>query len=66
MEKYVTGFDFIIGPQAKAPYNCAVASYGDALRIHLVRNTVEPELEKEFFSFLASQGLSVTLESNER
>lgn len=66
MEQYVTGFDFIIGPQAKAPYNCAVASYGDQLRLHLVRNTVEPELEKEFFSFLSSQGLSVTLESNER
>ena len=66
MTEYVTGFDFIIGPQAKAPYNCAVASYGDSLRIHLVRNTVEPELEKEFFSFLSSQGLCVTLESNER
>ena len=66
MTGYVTGFDFIIGPQAKAPYNCAVASYGDRLRIHLVRNTVEPELEQEFFSFLASQGLCVTLESNER
>lgn len=66
MTEYVTGFDFIIGPQAKAPYNCAVVSYSDQLRIHLVRNTVEPELEKEFFSFLSSQGLSVTLESNER
>jgi len=66
MEEYVTGFDFIIGPQAKAPYNCGVVSYGDKLRIHLVRNTVEPELEREFFTFLSSQGLDVTLESNER
>ncbi len=66
MTEYVTGFDFIIGPQAKAPYNCGVVSYGDELRIHLVRNTVEPELEKEFFTFLASRGLTPTLESNER
>ncbi|MBQ3075008.1 MAG: alcohol acetyltransferase [Clostridia bacterium] len=66
MAEYVTGFDFIIGPQAKAPYNCGVVSYGDDLRIHLVRNTVQPELEKEFFSFLSSRGLDVTLESNER
>jgi len=66
MAKYIRGFDFIIGPQAKAPYNCGVVSYGDSLRIHLVRNTVEPELEREFFGFLASRGLAVTLESNER
>ncbi len=66
MAQYITGFDFIIGPQAKAPYNCGVVSFGDSLRIHLVRNTVEPELEKDFFTFLASQGLTVTLESNER
>lgn len=66
MEEYVEAVDFIIGPQAKAPYNCGVVSYGDELHIHLVRNTVEPELEKEFFTFLSSQGLTVTLESNER
>lgn len=66
MSEYVTGFDFIIGPQAKAPYNCGVVSYGDKLRIHLVRNTVEPELEREFFNFLTAQGLTVTLESNGR
>lgn len=66
MTEYVTGFDFIIGPQAKAPYNCGVVSYGDRLRIHMVRNTVEPELEKEFFTFLTRQGLDVTLESNGR
>ncbi len=66
MSEYVTGFDFIIGPQAKAPYNCGVVSYGDDLHIHLVRNTVHPELERAFFSFLSSQGIAVTLESNER
>ncbi len=66
MEKKVERFDFIIGPQAKAPYNCGVISFGDELRISIVRNTVEPELEREFFPFLSSLGLPVTLESNER
>jgi NRPS condensation-like uncharacterized protein len=47
-------FDFIIGPQAKAPYNCGVVSFGDTLCLSLVRNTVEPELERVFFSFLSS------------
>ncbi len=66
MKKQVTRFDFIIGPQAKAPYNCGVVSYGGMLRIHLVRNTREPSLEREFFPLLSSLGLSVSLESNER
>lgn len=66
MDQYVQNFDFIIGPQAKAPYNCGVVSFGNKLRIHLVRNTKEPELEREFFAFLKSQGLTHSLESNER
>ncbi|MBR5296050.1 MAG: alcohol acetyltransferase [Clostridia bacterium] len=66
MEEKISHFDFIIGPQAKAPYNCGVVSFGNELRISLVRNTVEPELEREFFPYLSSLGLSVTLESNER
>ena len=66
MEKEITRFDFIIGPQAKAPYNCGVISFENELRITLVRNTLEPELEREFFPFLSSLGLDLTLESNER
>ncbi len=66
MAEKISRFDFIIGPQAKAPYNCGVVSFGNELRISLVRNTVEPELEREFFPFLSSLGLPVTLESNER
>lgn len=62
----VERFDFIIGPQAKAPYNCGVLSYGDTLRINLIRNTRQPELERVFFPLLSSLGLPVTLESNER
>ncbi len=66
MRDYVTRMDFIIGPQAKAPYNCAVLSYGENLQINIVRNSVEPELEREFFRVLKELGIGFTLESNER
>ena len=66
MKGYISRFDFIIGPQAKAPYNLAVSSYGGTLRLHMVRNTVEPELERRFFPFLSSLGLPISLESNQR
>lgn len=66
LSKEVVRMGFTIGPQAKAPYNCGVLSYGDTTYIHLVRNTVEPELERKFFPRLSELGLAVTLESNER
>lgn len=62
----IESFDFIIGPQAKAPYNCGVVSFGDTLCLHLVRNTIHPELERAFFTFLKEEGLSFELDSNER
>ncbi len=66
MESYVERFDFIIGPQSCAPYNCGVISYGDTLFISMVRNTVQPELEQAFFTRLVKMGLPVTIESNQR
>jgi len=66
MERAIDRFDFIIGPQAKAPYNCAVVSYKGRLCINIVRNTREPALEQRFFPLLESEGVSITLESNER
>lgn len=66
MERELSHFDFIIGPQAKAPYNCGVTSFGEELRINVVRNTREPELEKKLFSALSSRNIPVVLESNER
>ncbi len=66
MKPYVKAFDFIIGPQAAAPYNCGVCSYGNELRINFIRRSVEPELEREFFTNLVKMGLKVTIESNQR
>ena len=66
MKDYVRAFDFIIGPQSAAPYNCGVCSYGNELRINFIRNSIEPELEREFFTSLVKLGLKVSIESNRR
>ncbi len=66
MKPYVNRFDFIIGPQSAAPYNCGVCSYGGKMYINMIRNSVEPELEGEFFRRLVKFGLNVKLESNQR
>lgn len=66
MKPYISAFDFIIGPQAAAPYNCGVCSFKNELRINFIRRSVEPELEREFFTNLVKLGLKVTVESNQR
>lgn len=66
MKDKIERFDFIIGPQAKAPYNCGVVSFDNTVRINVVRNTREPELERVLFDLLQSFDLPFTLESNER
>ena len=65
MQPYVTRFDFILGVQAAAPYNCGVLSYGDTLYINFIRNTKRPDLERHFFAALQRLGLTVTVESNQ-
>ncbi len=64
MAKYVERFDFILGVQAEAPYNCGMISFGDTANISFIRNIKEPELERHFFSVLRELGLPVTVESN--
>ncbi|MDO5400338.1 MAG: alpha/beta hydrolase fold domain-containing protein [Eubacteriales bacterium] len=64
MEGYVTRFDFIIGPQAKAPHNCGVLSYGGMLSINFIRNIREPELERAFYAVLREEGLCPEVQSS--
>lgn len=64
MEAYVQRFDFILGVQATAPYNCGALSYGDTLYVNFIRNIQEPMLEYQFHSVLRDMGISVTVESN--
>lgn len=65
MMPYVDRFDFILGVQATAPYNCGVISYGDTLYVNFIRNTKEPTLEASFHRVLRDMGIEVTVESNQ-
>ena len=64
MKAFVRRFDFILGVQATAPYNCGVISYGDTLYVNFIRNIREPWLERHFFTELQKMGIHATVESN--
>lgn len=64
MVPYIKRFDFILGVQAAAPYNCGMLSFGDTVYINFIRNIKDAELERHFFSVLQELGLSATVESN--
>ena len=64
MRPYVERFDFILGVQAAAPYNCGMLSYGDTVYINFIRNTREGGLERRFAAILRDLGVTVTAESN--
>ena len=66
MAGYIRRFDFILGVQATAPYNCGMLSYEDTIYINFIRNIREPALERHFYQLLQQQGLPVTVESNQR
>lgn len=66
MKKYISRFDFILGVQAEAPYNCGMLSYNDTVYINFIRNIKKAELERHFFAVLQELGLSATVESNQR
>ncbi len=64
MARYIERFDFILGVQAAAPYNCGMLSFGDTIYMNFIRNTKEAELERHFYAVLRELGLSATVESN--
>ena len=64
MAPFVERFDFILGVQASAPYNCGVLSYGDTTYINFIRNIREPVLERHFHQVLQNLDIPVTVRSN--
>ena len=65
MAQYVRRFDFILGVQAAAPYNCGMLSYGDTIYINFIRNIQDAELERHFYAVLQELGLPAVAESNQ-
>ena len=64
LRPYVERFDFILSPQATAPYNCGVLSYDGWLYVNFTRTIREPKLERHFFAVLQRLGLNARVESN--
>ena len=65
MAPYVERFDFILGVQATAPYNCGVISYGDTMNVNFIRNIREADLEYHFHNVLKEMGIMAEVESNQ-
>ena len=65
MTNYIERFDFVLGVQANAPYNCGMISYGDTVYINFIRNIIDAELEREFYNVLKDLGIKMTVESNQ-
>ena len=65
MTQYVRCFDFILGVQAAAPYNCGMLSYGDTIYINFIRNIQNAELERHFYAALKEMGLPAVVQSNQ-
>lgn len=65
MTPYVSHWDFMVGVQATAPYNCGVISYGNELRINFVRSIRQSGLELHFHKALQELGLEAQVSSNQ-
>ena len=66
MKEHIERIDFILGPQAQAPYNCSGYSYRDILNITFTRDIKEARLETYFFREMQNLGVEVTVQSNQR
>jgi NRPS condensation-like uncharacterized protein len=64
MRPYVERFDFILGVQATAPYNCGIISYKDTLYINFIRNIKESEFEYAFYKVMRDMGINASVETN--
>lgn len=65
MKPFVRRVEFVLGPQSTAPYNASCTSYGGKTWFNIVRNSVEPRLERRFFTKLVRMGFHVRVESND-
>ena len=66
MRRYIERMDFILGPQAQAPYNCSAYTYRGILNVTFSRDIKESLLETYFYRELQKLGVEVTVQSNQR
>lgn len=63
MEPYVDRVEFILGPQAKSPYNVSLTSWQGTAFLNVSRSCRESYLEQKVFPFLVELGLEVEIEA---
>ena len=66
MAPFVSRVEFVLGPQASAPYNVSCTSWAGKTYLNVVRNSREPRLEQKLFPAMVKLGLHVKIESNSR
>lgn len=66
MKEHIEKIDFILGPQAEAPYNCSAYTYRGILNITFTRDIKESLIETYFFREMQKLGVEVTVQSNQR
>jgi len=64
MKKYVTRFEFIIGPLNRNKISCAAITYEGKFYLNVTRTIKEPEFERELYTRLVKLGIPVMIESN--
>ena len=64
MAPFVERVEFVLGPQASSPYNASCTSWNGKTYFNIVRNSVEPKLERAFFTGLVKLGFRVRVEAN--
>ncbi len=64
-EKYVKDAEFLLGPAREAISNCSMLSMNGQLRLAFTRNMAEPALARRVLRFLRSEGVDVSVRSNE-
>ncbi len=61
MENYISGFHFVLGPNRINRSNCTLISFKDKILISFARNIEETDMEREFYQFLVSLGIPVSV-----
>lgn len=64
--RYVMRMDFVLSPQASAPYNTSALTYGGKIYLNVIRNISDAPLEQEIYRVFRELGLHVRAESNAR
>ena len=66
MEKYIEGFDVLMGQPFSSRNNCAIVSYQGVTSVNFASSIIEADVERYFFRKLVKDGIHVKIQSNRR